>query len=162
MDKKLTEALNKQINNEFYSAYLYLSMAAYFDSVSLEGSAKWMKAQAKEEISHAMKLYGFLNDRGEQVILAQIGKPPSKFASPQDVFKKSLAHEKGVTATINKLYDLANKVKDTPAIVILQWYITEQVEEEKSATVVLEKLKMIPSNSPALLMLDAELGRREG
>lgn len=161
MDKKLMEALNKQINNEFYSAYLYLSMAAYFDSASLEGFAKWMKVQAKEEMGHAMKLYGFLNDRNEPIILEQIGKPPSKFTSPQDVFKKSLAHEKGVTATINKLYDLANKVKDISAVVILQWYITEQVEEEKSASVVLEKLKLVPSDSPALLMLDAELGRRE-
>ena len=162
MDKKLEDAINKQINNEIYSAYLYLSMAAYFESTNLEGFSKWMKIQAKEEMSHAMKFFEFLNDRGEKVILEQIAQPPAKFASPEDVFKKSLSHEKKVTSLINKLYDLANKLKDTSASIMLQWFITEQVEEEKNASLVLEKLKLVSSSSPALLMLNAELGKREG
>lgn len=161
MDKKLAEAINEQIKNELYSAYLYLSMAAYFDSENLEGFAHWMKVQAKEEVEHAMKFYGFLNDRGERVILEAIEKPPSNFSSPVDVFEKTLKHEKKVTALIEKLYDLAEKVKDKAAVILLQWFITEQVEEEKNASSIVEKLKMIEGKKHLVLMIDKELMKRE-
>jgi ferritin len=160
MKKKLLDAINTQIKNEFYSAYLYLSMAAYFDSVNLTGFAGWMKQQAKEEVSHAMKFYDFLNSRGEKVVLEAIDKPPSKFSSPQDVFEKSLAHEKKVTSMINKLYDLATAVDDKSASVLLQWYISEQVEEENSISVILDKLKLVKPDSAAMIMLDSLLGKR--
>lgn len=162
MDKKLVEAINEQIKNELYSAYLYLSMAAYFDSENLEGFAHWMKVQAKEEVEHAMKFYGFLNDRGERVILEAIEKPPSNFSSPVDVFEKTLKHEKKVTALIGKLYDLAEKVKDKAAVILLQWFITEQVEEEKNASSILEKLKMIGNKPQGILMVDGHMAKREG
>ena len=161
MDKKLQDAINEQIKNELYSAYLYLSMAAYFESENLGGFANWMKKQAKEEQEHAMKFFEFLNDRGARVVLKKIDQPPVNFSSPKDVFKETLEHEKKVTSLINKLYALAEKLKDNSAIVLLHWYITEQVEEEKNATTILEKLKMLRPSSAELLMLDAELGKRE-
>lgn len=161
MDKKLVQAINEQIKNELYSGYLYLSMAAYFENKNLPGFAHWMKVQAKEEYEHAMKFFDFLNDRGERVILEAIDKPEADFKSPLEVFQKTLAHEQTVTAMINELYDLAIKVKDNPAVVLLQWYITEQVEEEKNPTAILEQLKLIKADSPAILIIDKNLGKRE-
>jgi ferritin len=160
MNKKLQEAFNDQIKNELYSAYLYLSMAAYAESVNLEGLSHWMKTQAKEEQGHAMKMFDFLSDRGARVILEAIPQPTSKFASAKEVFEKTLEHEQKVTSLINSLYDLSNKVNDAAASIFLQWFITEQVEEEKNATVILEKLKIIKPDSAAMLMLDKELGKR--
>jgi len=160
MDKKLHRAFNEQIKNEYYSSYLYLSMAAYFESVNLEGFAHWMEIQAKEELGHAMKIFGFLNDRGARVILEAIPKPPVEFLSSKGAFEETLKHEKKVTAMINKLYALAQKVEDSASAIFLQWFITEQVEEEKSASAILEKLKMIKPEGAALLMLDAHLGKR--
>ncbi len=152
--------MNEQIAKELYSAYLYLSMAAYFEARNLSGCAHWMKIQAKEETEHAMKFFEFLNDVGERVILEAIEKPLSNFSSVVGVFEATLAHEKEVTASIHKLYELAQKVNEYPASVLLQWFINEQVEEEKNATAILEKLKMIKVESGALLMLDAQLGKR--
>ncbi len=161
MEKNLCKAMNEQIKNELYSAYLYLSMAAYFESKNLPGLAKWMKIQAKEEVSHAMKFFDFLVDVGEKVELGAIDKPPSDFSSVTDVFEKTLEHEKKVTARINNLVSLAQKANDNPAFVMLQWFVTEQVEEEKNASQILETLKMIKDEGPALIMFDRELGKRE-
>ncbi|MFH1768294.1 MAG: ferritin [Candidatus Omnitrophota bacterium] len=160
MDKKLEKEINQQIIKELYSGYLYLSMAAYFDAENLAGCSHWMKAQAKEEVSHAMKFFEFLNDRGSRVVLEAIDKPPAAFKSVEDVFKKTLDHEQKVTASINNLYDLAEKVDDKPAKVFLQWFINEQVEEEKNPSDILGKLKYIKEDSAAMLMLDKELGAR--
>lgn len=162
MDKKLVDAFNKQLNSELYSAYLYLSMVSYFESINLDGFSKWMKLQAKEEFSHAMKIFEFLNDRGQRAVLSAVAKPPAEFSSPQDAFKKTLEHEKKVTALIEELYTLAKKVDDNSAAVMLQWFITEQVEEEKNASTILEKLKLIKLGSEALFMFDAVMGKREG
>ncbi|MFH1359756.1 MAG: ferritin [Candidatus Omnitrophota bacterium] len=160
MDKKLEQAINEQIQKELYSAYLYLSMAAYLDAESLDGSAKWMKVQAKEEVAHGMKLYEFLNDRGHRVVLGAIDKPPADFSSVQEIFEETLKHEKKVTVSIHNLYALAEKVDDTAAKVFLHWFIEEQVEEEKNASDILGKLKYIGKQSSGILMLDKALGKR--
>lgn len=161
MDKKLEAAFNGQIKNELYSAYLYLAMAAYCETKNLSGFSHWMKMQYKEEVEHAMKMFGFLTDRGARVRLETIDAPPAEFASVQDVFAKTLEHEQKVTQLINALHDAASKADDKAAQVFLQWFITEQVEEEKNATAILETLKMIKPEGAALIMLDKELGRRE-
>lgn len=160
MDKKLNDAFNTQIKNELASAYLYLSMAAYCDSLSLEGFGNWFKVQAKEEFGHAMKMYGFLNDRGATISFEALPKPDADFASPKEVFEKTLAHEKKVTAMINSLYETAQKSDDKAAGIFLQWFITEQVEEEKNAAAIIDKLKMIKPDSAALLMFDGVLAKR--
>jgi len=160
MDKKLEKAINEQITKEFYSAYLYLSMAAYFEAESLAGFSHWMKMQVQEENIHAMKFFDFLNERGSKVVLEAIDKPPEKFSSIEDVFKKTLEHEKKVTASINKLYSMAQKVNDNSARVFLQWFINEQVEEEKNPADILGKLKYVSNQPAGILILDKELGLR--
>lgn len=160
MDKKLLKAFNEQIKNELYSAYLYLSMAAYFESVNLAGFSHWMKKQASEEVEHGMKIFEFLADRGERVVLEAIGKPPSTFSSEKNVFEETLKHEKKVTSLINKLYDIAEGADDKSAKIFLQWFITEQVEEEKNASEILDKIKMVKPDSAALLMLDSVMAKR--
>jgi ferritin len=162
MEKKLVDAINEQIKNELYSSYLYLAMAAWAEAQNLAGFAHWLKVQSKEETGHGMKLYEFLIDRGAKVVLQAIAQPPLDFASAQDIFEKTLEHEKKVTAMINGLHDLALSVKDKPAEIALQWFITEQVEEEKNATTILEKLKMIKDSKGGLLYLDKELKKRAG
>lgn len=161
MDKKLVKLMNEQIQKEFYSAYIYLSMAAYFEARGLSGLSHWMKKQAKEELEHGMKFFDFLNDRGAWVILGEIGKPPADFASIRDVFEKTLEHEKEVTASINNIYAAAQKVEDTAAQVFLNWFVNEQVEEEKAPAEILAKLKFIKEDSAGVIMLDKELGKRE-
>lgn len=161
MNKKLQDALNTQINNEMYSAYLYLGMAAYCESKNLPGFSHWLKIQAKEETAHAMKFFEFLNDRGVRVTLQAIPQPPAEFSSAQDVFEKTLGHERKVTAMIDRLYAIAQETQDNASEVFLQWFINEQVEEEKNATVVVETMKMIKPDSAALIMLDRELAKRE-
>ncbi|MFH1876862.1 MAG: ferritin [Candidatus Omnitrophota bacterium] len=161
MDKKLQKAFNDQIKNEFYSAYLYLSMAAYFESLNLEGFAHWMKVQVKEEQSHGMKMFDFLHDRGEKVVLQPIGQPTVDFSSPQEVFDETLAHEQKVTALINALHETAEKANDKAACIFLQWFITEQVEEEKNATKIIELLKCVKPESAGMIMLDHQMAKRE-
>jgi len=161
MEKKLQDALNEQIKNELYSAYMYLSMAAYFDSVNLEGFAHWMKVQAKEEYGHAMRLYEHVIDRGAKVILRTIEQPPVGFNSALDVFEKTLRHEGKVTKMIEALYALAGRLNDNAASIMLQWFISEQVEEEKTAASIVETLKMIKDKPQGILMLDSKLGKRE-
>ncbi len=161
MDKKLTATFNEQIKNELYSGYMYLSMAAYFESINLPGFSHWMKKQAGEEKMHAMKMFDFLIDRGERVILEALAQPPAEFSSVKEIFEETLKHEKEVTALINDLYNLSEKVNDQSAMVFLHWFITEQVEEEKNPAKILEDIKKIKADSPAILYLDRELAKRE-
>ncbi|MCX6090046.1 MAG: ferritin [Atribacterota bacterium] len=161
MSKKMEEAINEQINKEFYSAYLYLAMAAKAESINLKGTAQWLKVQYREELGHGMKFYEFMNDRGSKVVVKAIEQPPVEFASVLDIFQQTLEHERKVTALINALYDLAVKDRDYAAMVELQWFINEQVEEEKNATEIVETLKMVGDKGAGLVMLDRELGKRE-
>ncbi|MFH1185680.1 MAG: ferritin [Chloroflexota bacterium] len=158
--KAMQDAINEQINKELYSSYLYLSMAAYFEDKNLPGFAKWMHMQEGEEREHAMKLYGFLVDRGGRVALKPIAAPESDWKSPLEVFKQVAAHEAAVTASIHGLYEAALKEKDYPAQALLQWFITEQVEEEKNAAEVVSQLEMVEARGTAVLMLDHRLGKR--
>jgi ferritin len=160
LSKTLQDAMNEQIKNELYSAYLYLSMSAYCEEANLPGFAHWMRLQAQEEVSHAMKFYDFIYERGGRVVLQAIDQPPVEFQSPLGVFEQTLGHEQKVTAMIHDLYTLAVEEKDYASQAFLQWFVTEQVEEEDSASQVLETLKMIGDKGHALLMLDRELGRR--
>ena len=160
MDKKMEKAMNEQINKELYSSYLYLGMAAHFEAENLGGFAQWMKIQTAEEISHAMKFFNFINERGGTVVLGAIDKPSSQYASVEEVFAKTLEHEKFVTKSINNLYALARELNDNASLIFLEWFITEQVEEEKNAADILGKLKYVGKQPAGILMLDKELGAR--
>ncbi|MCX7805793.1 MAG: ferritin [Planctomycetota bacterium] len=160
ISRKMEAALNEQINAELYSSYLYLSMAAYFESKSLDGMAKWMGIQADEEREHAMRIYKHLVDRGGRVTLKEIAAPPAEWKSPQAVFEAVLEHEKKVTGMIHKLADLAASEKDHAASSMLKWFIDEQVEEEATAARIVEHFRMLGDSRGGLLMLDRELGER--
>jgi ferritin len=160
LSKKMLGELNKQINAEMYSSYLYLSMAAWFEDQNLKGFAKWMRVQAQEEWGHAMKIFDFVNDRMGRVTLASIDAPPSDWTSPAAAFKDTCAHEAKVTGLINKLAELAAQEKDHAAAVFLQWFIAEQVEEEATANEILGKLQAVKDSKNALFMLDHKLGER--
>lgn len=160
LKKTMLKAMNDQINAEMFSSYLYLSMEAYFQSISLKGFAAWMRAQAQEEMMHAMKLYDYIHDRGGKVNLEAIAKPETAWASPLAVFEAVLKHEEHVTSLINNLVDLAINEKDHASNNFLQWFVSEQVEEEASAGEVVEKLKLIKDNTSGLFMVDAELAKR--
>ena len=160
LSEKMEKALNDQIQAEIYSAYLYLSMQAYFESVNLEGFAGWMQVQYQEEMSHAMKFYGFINERGGRVLLQTIDAPPSEWASPLAVFEATLDHEQKVTARINDLVDVAIAERDHATNNFLQWFVAEQVEEEDSVGGVLEQIKLVGEAKGGLFMLDRELGQR--
>jgi len=161
LSKKMSEALNKQINAELYSSYLYLSMAAYFESANMGGMASWMRIQAEEEKAHAMKFFDFIVDRGGRVALEAIGAPETEWASPLAAFEGAYAHEQKVTGMIDKLVKLAKDEGDAATDIFLQWFVTEQVEEEKSADDVVQKLKMVKDTPHALLTMDRELGQRQ-
>jgi ferritin len=160
LNKKLESAINDQIQRELASAYIYLSMAAYFEANTLPGFANWMRIQFHEEQAHAFKLFDFVYDRGGTVKLQPIEGPPTEFESPIDVFTQTLAHEQKVTGHINDLYAWAVEERDYPSQILLQWFIDEQVEEEKNAGDILDLLKMTDGNPHALLMLDREYGAR--
>jgi len=160
LKKKILKSLNDQINAEMFSSYLYLSMEAYFQSISLKGFASWMRVQAQEEMMHGMKFYDFVNERGGKVTLEAIAKPETTWATPLAVFEAVLKHEEHVTSLINNLVDLAISEKDHASNNFLQWFVAEQVEEEASASEVVEKLKLIKDNPSGLFMVDAELGKR--
>lgn len=160
MNSKVEQKINEQINAELYSAYLYLSMAAYCESINLGGFANWMYVQYQEETSHAMKFYRYLNERGGRVSLAAIEKPQAEWKNVIDVFKEVYAHEQKVTALINDLVDLAIQEKDHATANMLQWYVDEQVEEEANASDLVAQLEMINGQGSALLMLDRELKQR--
>lgn len=161
ISKTMQEAINSQINEELYSSYLYLAMAAHFDSENLSGFAHWMKVQAEEERAHAMKFYGYLYDRGGSVTFKAIAQPPAKFKSPIDVFKQVLDHELKITKSITKLYELAVKEKDYPSQILLQWFISEQVEEEKNDSEIINQLSMLGESPVSLMMMDRRLAERK-
>ena len=160
--KPMQDALNEQINKELFSSYLYLSMAAYFEEKNLSGFGNWMRVQAEEEREHAMKFYDFILETGGKVMLKAIEAPKTEWNSNLEVAEEVAAHEGKVTASIYALYELALKEKDYPAQMMLQWFITEQVEEEKNAAEIVANLKMIEDRGTAVLMLDKQLGKRKG
>jgi len=154
------EALNNQINGEIASTYLYLSMAAYFESKNFRGLAKWMEVQAREEWGHAMKIFGHINERGGRVTLKQIDAPPSEWKSVLDVFEQTLTHELKVTEKIHAIVKLATSECDYATLAFLQWFVSEQVEEESQTTSIVEKLKLMGDGNIGLFILDGELGKR--
>ncbi len=154
------EALNNQINAEIASAYLYLSMAAYFESKNFRGLAKWMEVQAREEWVHAMKIFHQVNQRNGRVILKQIDAPQTEWRSVLEVFEQTLSHELKVTEKIHALVKLATSECDYATLAFLQWFVTEQVEEETTATEIVERLKLIGESHVGLMMLDGQLGAR--
>jgi len=160
--KTMQDAMNEQINKELFSSYLYLSMAAYFEDRNLPGFANWMRVQADEEREHAMKIYDFILERGGKVALKAIDAPKTEWNSTLEVAEEVAAHEGKVTASIHALYELALKEKDYPAQVMLQWFISEQVEEEKNAAEIVASLKMIEAHETAVLQLDHRLSKRKG
>ncbi|MCL2340380.1 MAG: ferritin [Proteobacteria bacterium] len=160
LKKKILKALNDHINAEMYSSYFYLAMEAYFQSISLKGCAAWMRVQVQEELMHAMRFYDFVNERGGKVTLDAIAKPETAWTSPLAVFEAVLKHEGHVTGLINDLVDLAINEKDHATNNFLQWFVSEQVEEEASAAEIVEKLKLIKNDTSGLFMMDAELGKR--
>lgn len=160
ISKNMEDAINKQINAEMYSAYLYMSMSANFSDQNLKGFSNWMTVQAKEEMTHAMKFYNYLQERGGTVKLEAIEKPGSGWKTPLSAFEEAYSHEQKVTEMINKIADLAENEKDRATISMLQWFIDEQVEEEDAALEIVEKLKLMKDAPGALFMLDKELGAR--
>ncbi len=160
ISERMVEALNRQINAEIYSAYLYLSMAAYFDSIGLKGFSNWMRVQWQEELMHAMKMFDFVSERGGRVKLYSVEEPPSEWESPLAAFEHVYEHEVNVTKRIHELVEMAMQEKDFATYNFLQWYVAEQVEEEASALEIVEKLRLIGEDKRALLFLDKELSLR--
>ncbi len=160
ISKKLQNAINKQINKELYSEYLYLSMAAYLELIGLEGFANFFKVQVLEERFHTMKFFDYVNERGGRVILESIDRPQIEFKSPVEIFEIAYKHEQYVTKLINELMEVAIKENDHAAKSFLNWYIDEQVEEEASMDKILNQLKMIGGKGQGMLMLDKELAAR--
>lgn len=161
LKEKMIDALNKQINEELYSAYLYLSMAAYFDTTGLKGFANWMMVQHKEETDHAMKIYNYLLSHGANVKLLPLKEPPHEWDSPLHAFEETLKHEQHITQCINDLVDLAEELKDRATYNFLQWYVDEQVEEEENDREIINKLKLVGNNYNGLFMIDRELAQRK-
>jgi len=157
---KMEEALNKQVNAELFSSYLYLSMAAYFEAKNFSGMANWMRIQSNEETMHGMKLYDFINERGGRVALAQIDAPKTEWSSPLDAFEEAYQHELKISGLIDDLMNLAVAEKDHAAHSFLEWFVNEQVEEESAALLIVDQLKMVGDNGIALYMLDRQLGQR--
>ena len=160
LSPQVEEAMNDQLQVELQSAYVYLGMAAYCETQSLGGFARWLHKQAEEEYAHAMRFYDFINDRGGRVILKALHTPPNDYPSSLAVFEKALEHERGVTAAINELYELVAEAKDFASQAWLDWFATEQVEEEKTVGLIVTQLKMIGDGGEALFMLDKDLGGR--
>jgi ferritin len=160
ISKIVEDAVNKQVNREYYSAYLYLAMSAWFESVNLKGFAKWMRVQAKEEQAHGDKFLDYLMARGGKVTLGDIEAPKAKWASAGKVFEEVYAHEQKVTGMINALVDLSTKEKDHATFEMLQWFVKEQVEEEEHSLAILEQIKIVGDVPGHLFYLDHQLGKR--
>ncbi|HUG00289.1 MAG TPA: ferritin [Longimicrobiales bacterium] len=160
MDRAVQDAINEQIRNELYSGYVYLAMSAHFEEQNLNGFANWMRLQAQEELAHGMRLFDYLLDRGGRVVLEGIDQPPTDWGTPLQIFEHALEHERLVTRMIDALYDLAREKQDNATQVALQWFITEQVEEEASADAAVDQLRRAGDNAAALLMLDQKFGAR--
>ena len=157
---KLEKALNKHLNLELYSAYLYAAMAAYFEHKNLNGFAHWMRLQVQEEMVHATKFYAYIHDIGGRVELDGIAKPPADYKSPLAIFEDAYGHEQTVTKAIYKLMDLALAESHHATSTFLQWFVTEQVEEEKVADDIVKRLRLVGSSPEGLFMMDRELGAR--
>jgi ferritin len=160
LSQAMRDALNHQIQHDLYSSYLYLAMAAQFEAANLAGFAHWMKKQSGEETGHGMKFWEYIIDQGGKVSLGALAQPPAEFGTPSAVFKAALEHEKKITGLINGLYALALKENDYAAQIMLQWFINEQVEEEKNATQIIEQLKLLGEQGTALYMMDRALAAR--
>ncbi|MCK9294748.1 MAG: ferritin [Desulfobulbaceae bacterium] len=160
LSKNMEKALNEQVNWELYSSYFYLSMSSYFASSNLAGCANWMRVQAQEELFHAIKIYDYINARGGRAVLAAIAQPPAEWKTPLHVFEEVLSHEQKVTALINGLVNLALDERDHATNNFLQWFVSEQVEEEASASSVLEKFKLIGKDKSGFFAIDLELAKR--
>jgi ferritin len=161
ISEKMEKALNEQINEELYSAYLYLAMSAWFESQNLPGFASWMKVQMREENVHAMKFFEFIHERRGRAVLKAIKEPGKEWKSPLAAFEAALEHEQYITGCINNLMNLAVAEKDHATAGLLQWYVKEQVEEEASADRIVQMLKMAANAPGALLMLDHAMGERK-
>jgi len=162
LGKRMQDAINEQINAELYSAYLYLSMAAYTEAANLPGFAHWMRAQANEEVEHALKFFKYVGERGGRVVLTAIEQPQVEWTSPLHVFEHTLEHERKVTSLIHGLYEVALAEKDYASQMLLHWYIEEQVEEESNAEQIVAALKMAGEKPQGLLMVDRQLASRGG
>jgi len=160
LSKKMTDALNGQIQWEMYSGYIYLAMSANCESIGLKGIANWFMVQYKEEMDHAFKMYDYVLEQGADIELQAIDKPQKSWDSPLQMFEVALEHEQGVTKRINDLVDLAISEKDHATQIFLQWFVTEQVEEEANASEMIDKLKLIKDNPGGLFMMDKELAAR--
>ncbi len=159
--EKILKILNKQINEELYSSYLYLSMSTYFSSLNYDGFAKWMRLQSQEENEHGMKIYDYILQRDGKIVLSKIETPKALWKSPLEVFQETLKHEQHISACINNIVDLATQEKDHATTQFFQWFVAEQVEEEANASNILEKMKMVGDNKSGLFMLDREMGHRQ-
>ena len=160
INEKMQQAMNEQIKHEFYSAYLYLSMAAYFHRIGLDGMAQWMRVQAMEEEVHAMKFYDHIRDRDGMIQLLAVDGPQAEWASPIEAWKAAYAHERLITGKINGLMKLANEVGDYASLPLLNWFVNEQIEEEASTAKPVQELELIGGKGDGLLMLDREMGTR--
>lgn len=160
LGKKMQEALNKQVNEEMYSGYLYLAMSADFEDKNLGGFASWLRIQAKEELEHAMKIYDHIQERGGKVVLEAIKQPPKQWKTIAKAFQDAYEHECYITGKINDLVELAQQEKDYPAFNMLQWFVDEQVEEEANAEEVLSKVKLLGEEGRHLYILDKEMAKR--
>jgi len=158
--KRMQEAMNDQIMHETFSAYLYVAMAAYFQAEGLDGMSQWMKAQAQEELTHAARFFNHIAERGGRVELQAIDKPEKEWSSPLDAFKAAFKHEEFISGRINELATIADEENDRAASIMLQWFVTEQVEEEDSVSKVIDLLKIAGEKGPGLLMADRELAAR--
>lgn len=158
--EKMNAALNEQVTREMYSAYLYLAMSSFSSSIGLKGFASWFMVQYHEEMFHAMKIYGYIHSQSGKVALKAIDEPPAAFEGPLDMFEKTLAHEQKVTRWINDLMEIAIGEKDHATRIFLQWYVTEQVEEEENDNDIIHQLKLIKDNPQGLMMLDRDLAQR--
>ncbi len=160
LSERMAQALNDQINAELFSSYLYFSMAAYFESISLEGCAHWMRMQAQEELEHSVKISGYIHERGNRCIMEAIDKPKTDWESPLNVFEDVVDHEQKVTGLVNNLVDIALDERDHATRNFLEWFVAEQVEEEANVGAVCDKMKMVKDDSGGLFALDLELGKR--
>lgn len=160
LSQKMLKALNEQVNKEIYSAYLYLSMSAHCSYIGLDGFANWFMVQYQEETVHAMKIYSYINGQGEKVVLQAIEKPPSEFGTPMEMFQATLKHEQFITTSIHGLVTLSLEEKDYATQIFLQWFVTEQIEEEGNDNEIISKLKLIGDDSSSLFVLDKELSLR--
>ncbi|RQW89619.1 MAG: ferritin [Geobacter sp.] len=160
ISKKMVQSLNKQVNNEIYSAYLYLSMSSYTNHIGLKGAANWFMVQYQEEMVHAMKIYDYVNSQGNHVQLAAIAAPPAEYGTLLSMFEQTLKHEQFITNCINELMDLAVKEKDHATQIFLQWFVTEQIEEEGNDNDIIAKLKLVGDSPQGLMMVDRDLAAR--